>query len=245
MKDALLVDAKKRMHQSLERTQHEFNTIRTGRASVSLLDNIYIDYYGSKTLLKHMSNVSIPEPRVILISPYEPKFLKEIETQISKSDLGINPSNNGKVIRLNVPPLNEERRKELVKLVRKIAEDGRIAIRNIRREINDEFKNNFLKAINDDLNMPKALAVVQELLKLDLSEEDKLATVLDFDKVLGLNLDKIGEEEVPRVIRELVIERRTARKEKNWKESDKLREKIEKLGYIIEDTKDGSRVFKK
>lgn len=107
---------------------------------MSLLDNIYIDYYGSKTLLKHMSNVSIPEPRAILISPYEPKFLKEIETQISKSDLGINPSNNGKVIRLNVPPLNEERRKELVKLVRKIAEDGRVAIRNIRREINDEFK---------------------------------------------------------------------------------------------------------
>lgn len=140
MKDALLVDAKIRMHQSLERTQHEFNTIRTGRASVSLLDNIYIDYYGNKTLLKHMSNVSIPEPRAILISPYEPKFLKEIETQISKSDLGINPSNNGKVIRLNVPPLNEERRKELVKLVRKIAEDGRVAIRNIRREINDEFK---------------------------------------------------------------------------------------------------------
>jgi len=140
MKDALLVDAKIRMHQSLERTQHEFNTIRTGRASVSLLDNIYIDYYGSKTLLKHMSNVSIPEPRAILISPYEPKFLKEIETQISKSDLGINPSNNGKVIRLNVPPLNEERRKELVKLVRKIAEDGKVAIRNIRREINDEFK---------------------------------------------------------------------------------------------------------
>lgn len=140
MKDALLVDAKIRMHQSLERTQHEFNTIRTGRASVSLLDNIYIDYYGSKTLLKHISNVSIPEPRAILISPYEPKFLKEIETQISKSDLGINPSNNGKVIRLNVPPLNEERRKELVKLVRKIAEDGKVAIRNIRREINDEFK---------------------------------------------------------------------------------------------------------
>ena len=140
MKDALLIDTRKRMNQSLERTQHEFNTIRTGRASVSLLDNIYIDYYGSKTLLKHMSNMSIPEPRVILISPYEPKFLREIETQISKSDLGINPSNDGKVIRLNIPPLNEERRRELVKLVKKIAEDGRVAIRNIRREINDEFK---------------------------------------------------------------------------------------------------------
>ena len=140
MKDRLMVETKKRMTQSLERTQHEFNTIRTGRASVSLLDNIYIDYYGSKTLLKYMSNVSIPEARVILISPYDPKFLKEIETQISKSDLGINPSNDGKVIRLNIPALNEERRIELVKLVKKIAEDGRVAIRNIRREINDEFK---------------------------------------------------------------------------------------------------------
>lgn len=140
MKDKLMIEAKKRMHQSLERTQHEFNTIRTGRASASLLDNIYIDYYGSKTLLKYMSNISIPEPRVILISPYDPKFLKEIETEISKSDLGINPSNDGKVIRLNIPALNEERRKELVKLVKKIAEDGRVAVRNIRREINDEFK---------------------------------------------------------------------------------------------------------
>ena len=140
MKDKLIIDARKRMSQSLERNQHEFNTIRTGRASVSLLDNVHIDYYGSRTLLKHVANISIPESRVILISPYEPKFLKEIETQIIKSDLGINPSNDGKVIRLNIPPLNEERRKELVRLVKKIAEDGRVAVRNIRREVNDEFK---------------------------------------------------------------------------------------------------------
>ncbi len=140
MKDMLIIEQRKKMNQSLERTQHEFNTIRTGRASVSLLDNIYIDYYGNKTLLKFVSSISIPEPRTILISPYEPKFLKEIETQISKSDLGITPSNDGRVIRLNIPTLNEERRRELVKLVKKVAEDGRIAIRNIRREINDEFK---------------------------------------------------------------------------------------------------------
>ncbi len=140
MKDMLLSEERKKMSQSLEKTQHEFNTIRTGRASVSLLDNVYIDYYSNKTLLKFISNISIPEPRVILIAPYETKFLKDIESQISKSDLGINPSNDGRVIRLNIPPLNEERRMELVKLARKIAEDGRIAIRNIRREINDEYK---------------------------------------------------------------------------------------------------------
>ncbi len=180
MKDMLLVDARKKMNQSLERTQHEFNTIRTGRASASLLDNIYIDYYGSKTLLKFVSNISIPEPRVILISPYEPKFLREVETQISKSDLGINPSNDGKVIRLNIPPLNEERRIELVKLVKKIAEDGRVAIRNIRREINDEFKKleSESKITKDDLiNSQKEVQEITdefiEKISVSLAQKEK------------------------------------------------------------------------
>lgn len=141
MRDRVISEARKRMTQSLENTQHEFNTIRTGRASAALLDNVYIDYYGTKTLLKHTANISVPEARMILISPFDPKFLKEIETQIIKSDLGINPTNDGKVIRLAIPPLNEERRLELVKLVKKVAEDGRVAIRNIRRDANDEFKN--------------------------------------------------------------------------------------------------------
>ena len=140
MRDRVLSEAKQRMVQSLENTQHEFNTIRTGRASAALLDNVFIDYYGTRTPLKHTANISVPEARMILISPFDPKFLKEIETQIIKSDLGINPTNDGKVIRLAVPPLNEERRRELVKLVKKVAEDGRIAIRNIRRDANDEFK---------------------------------------------------------------------------------------------------------
>jgi len=140
MKDKIISEAKKRMNQSIENTQHEFNTIRTGRASVALLDNIYIDYYGTSTLIKHAANISVPEARMLVIAPYEPKILKEIETQIIKSDLGINPTNDGKSIRLSIPPLNEERRLELVKLVKKIAEDGRVAIRNIRRDSNDEFK---------------------------------------------------------------------------------------------------------
>jgi len=140
MRDRILNEAKKKMTQSLENTQHEFNTIRTGRASAALLDNVFIDYYGTRTPVKHAANISIPEARTIVISPFDPKFLKEIETQIIKSDLGINPTNDGKVIRLAIPPLNEERRRELVKLVKKVAEDGRIAIRNIRRDANDEFK---------------------------------------------------------------------------------------------------------
>ncbi len=128
------------MKQALEKTQHEFNTIRTGRASASLLDEIHIDYYGSKTPLKHIANISIPEARVMLISPYEPKFLKEIEKQILASGIGITPNNDGKMISLNIPPLNEERRKELVKLVKKIAEEGRISVRNIRRDLIEELK---------------------------------------------------------------------------------------------------------
>jgi len=140
MKDKIFKDAEKRMQQAIEKIQHEFNTIRTGRASASLLDEIYIDYYGAKTPLKHIANISIPEARVMLIAPYEPKFLKEIEKQILASDIGITPNNDGKIIRLNIPPLNEERRKELVKLVKRIAEEGRISVRNIRRDLNDKLK---------------------------------------------------------------------------------------------------------
>jgi len=140
MKDLLLSECEKRMKLAVENMQHEFNTIRTGRASATLLDRIFIDYYGARTQLKHVSNISIPEPRTIVINPYESKFIKEIEKQILSSDLSINPSNDGKVIRLHIPPLNEERRHELVRLIKKMAEDGRISIRNIRRDINDELK---------------------------------------------------------------------------------------------------------
>jgi ribosome recycling factor len=141
------------MSVTIEKIVHEFNTIRTGRASVNLLDRIFIDYYGVKTALKHISNISLPEPKTIVISPYEPKLLKDIEKQILASDLGLNPSNDGKVIRLSIPALNEERRKELVRVVKKIAEDGRIAVRNIRREGIEEFKKLEKKAeiTEDDL----------------------------------------------------------------------------------------------
>ncbi|HEY5501405.1 MAG TPA: ribosome recycling factor [Candidatus Humimicrobiaceae bacterium] len=141
------------MSVTIDKIGHEFNTIRTGRASVNLLDRIFIDYYGVKTPLKHISNVSLPEPKTILISPYEPKLLKDIEKQILTSDLGLNPSNDGKVIRLSIPALNEERRKELVKVVKKIAEDGKIAVRNIRRDGIEEFKKLEKKAeiTEDDL----------------------------------------------------------------------------------------------
>lgn len=153
IKDLLLSECEKKMKQSLENTQHEFNTIRTGRASAALLDRIFVDYYGAKTQLRFIANITIPESRTIIISPYEPKFIKEIEKQIMASDLSINPTNDGRVMRLNIPSLNEERRHELVKLVRKISEDGRVAVRNIRREINEELKKleNNKEITKDDL----------------------------------------------------------------------------------------------
>ncbi|MBN1298666.1 MAG: ribosome recycling factor [Actinobacteria bacterium] len=153
IKDQLLLECEKRMKVAIESTQHEFNTIRSGRASATLLDRIYIDYYGTKTQLKHIANISTPEPRTIVVSPYETKFIKEIEKQILSSDLGLNPGNDGKVIRLSIPQLNEERRHELVKLVKKLAEDGRVSIRNIRRDSNEELKKleNSKEITKDDL----------------------------------------------------------------------------------------------
>ena len=148
---------------TIDKIVHEFNSIRTGRASINLLDRVFIDYYGAKTPLKHISNISLPEPKTILISPYEPKFLKDIEKQIQSSDLGLNPSNDGKVIRLSIPPLNEERRKELVKVVKKIAEDGRIAVRNIRRDGIEDFKKLEKKSEITEDDLKNLEAQMQEL----------------------------------------------------------------------------------
>ena len=151
IKDILISECEKKMKQSIENTQHEFNTIRTGRASAILLDRIFIDYYGSKTQLKHIANITIPEPRTIIISPYETKFLKEIEKQILSSDLSINSNNDGKV-RLIIPALMKRGAMSLSGC-KKMAEDGRIAVRNIRREINDELKKlvNSKEITEDDL----------------------------------------------------------------------------------------------
>lgn len=122
------------MQKAVDATQRNFNTIRTGRASASLLDRIQVEYYGVPTGLRAMANVSTPDSTTILIQPFDPSTLASIERAISMSDLGLNPNNDGKVIRLNIPPLTEERRKELTKSAAKLAEEGRVSIRNIRRD---------------------------------------------------------------------------------------------------------------
>jgi len=133
--DELVSDTIRRMDSSIEHTRTEFNTVRTGRASAALLDRISIDYYGTSTPLKQLATINVPEPRMLTIQPFDPGSVKAIEKAIQESDLGLQPSNDGKLIRLPIPQLTEERRKELVKVVRRYAEDGKVAIRNVRRDV--------------------------------------------------------------------------------------------------------------
>ena len=132
--DDLIQDAERRMHKSVEAAQAEFSTLRTGRASPALLDRVQIDYYGQQTPLKQLATISAPEPRMLTIQPFDPNSVATIERAIQESDLGLTPSNDGKLIRLPIPQLTEERRKDLVKVVRQRAEDGKVAVRNVRRD---------------------------------------------------------------------------------------------------------------
>jgi len=133
--EEFLADAKRRMDKSIEATHHEFNSIRTGRASPALLDRITVDYYGTPTSLKSLASIAAPEPRLLTVQPFDPGSMKNIERAIQESDLGLTPSNDGKIIRLPIPTLTEERRKDLVRVVRRVAEDGKVAIRNVRRDV--------------------------------------------------------------------------------------------------------------
>ncbi len=133
--DELLADARDRMSKSVESTRHEFGSIRTGRASPALLDRIVVDYYGTSTPLKQLATISAPEARLLTVQPYDKSSIKAIERSILESDIGLTPSNDGNLIRLGIPELTEERRRQLVKVVRHIAEEGRVAIRNVRRDV--------------------------------------------------------------------------------------------------------------
>ena len=129
-----------RMDKTIDAMKHEFASIRTGRASTSLLDKVMVDYYGTPTPVNQVANVSAPEPRMIIIAPWDKSMIGAIEKAILQSDLGLNPNNDGSQIRLAIPQLTEERRKEIVKVVHKKAEDAKVAIRNIRRDANDAIK---------------------------------------------------------------------------------------------------------
>ena len=138
--EEMMQDGQRRMHQAVEHARNEFSTVRTGRASTALLDRIVIDYYGQETPLKQLATINVPEPRMLTIQPFDPSSMKQIEKAIQESDLGLTPSNDGTVIRLPIPQLTEERRKELVKVVRHLAEEGKVAVRNVRRDVMHHLK---------------------------------------------------------------------------------------------------------
>jgi ribosome recycling factor len=135
MTDELLADARERMSKSVEASLNQFGTVRTGRANPHLLDRIMVDYYGAQTPLKQLATLAAPEARLLTVTPYDKTAMKAIEKATRDSDLGLNPSNDGNIIRLSVPELTEERRRELVRMTRHIAEEGRVGIRNVRRDV--------------------------------------------------------------------------------------------------------------
>jgi ribosome recycling factor len=135
MIDDYLQDARERMRKSVDATRHSFGSVRTGRASPGLLDRIVVEYYGTQTPLKQMATVNAPEARLLTIQPYDKSSMKAIERAIQESDLGLTPNNDGSIIRLQIPDMTEERRREMVKVARHLAEEGRVAIRNVRRDV--------------------------------------------------------------------------------------------------------------
>ena len=163
MINEVFVDVKSRMSKAIEHYRHEVASIRTGRASTSILDGIKVDYYGTPTPLNNISHVTVPEGQLIVIQPFDPNSLVLIEKAIQSSDIGLNPNNDGSVIRLTIPSLTEERRKELIKLVHKIIEEGRVSIRNIRRDANDHLKKHEKGHDLSEDNLKRAMENIQEM----------------------------------------------------------------------------------
>jgi ribosome recycling factor len=140
MLDEIYLDLDDRMDKTVETLESEYKKLRTGRASISLVDGIRVDYYGSATPLSQLATLTVPDPRSITIQPWDTSVVGEIEKAILKSDLGLTPMNDGKIIRINIPPLTAERRRDLVKIVKKRAEESKVAVRNIRRDMNEKIK---------------------------------------------------------------------------------------------------------
>ena len=159
---------------SISVLKEDLNTVRAGRANPSLLDKVMVDYYGSPTPLKNLATIAVPDPRTLLITPFDPKSISEIEKGINVANIGINPSNDGKCVRLVIPQVTEERRKELTKTVKKMGEDSKIAIRNIRRDANDELKKREKAHEITEDELKKALEDVQKATDKTIKEIDEI-----------------------------------------------------------------------
>ena len=170
-----------KIEKSIKFLKDDLNTLRAGRANPAILDKVMVEYYGTPTPLKNLSNISVPEPRLLLITPFDPKSIGDIEKAINIANIGINPSNDGKVIRLAIPQVTEERRKELTKTAKKMGEEAKVAVRNLRREINDELK-----------KMEKASEITEDDLKGALDEAQKIVDD-SIKKIDGIIADKEKE----------------------------------------------------
>jgi len=174
MIDEIFEDLKDRMGKSIESLKREYSRLRTGRASISLLDGIKVSYYDTPTPLNQMASLAVPEPRLIVIQPWDKTAIENIEKAILKSELGLTPINDGKVIRISIPPLTEERRKELVKVARKMSEENKVAIRNIRRDANEMLKDlKKEKEITED-DLYRSQEEVQKITDQFISQVDEL-----------------------------------------------------------------------
>lgn len=181
MLEQVLSSAEDRMEKAIQVLKRDLTTVRAGRASASMLDKITVEYYGSQMPVNQVASVTVPEPRQLVITPWEKNMLGEIEKAIQKSDLGINPMNDGTVIRIVVPALTEQRRQELVKVIRKFAEETRVAIRNVRRDANDELKKAEKAGDASEDETRRATDKIQALTDRFVGEVDKLATARERD----------------------------------------------------------------
>ncbi len=170
-----LAEAETKMQKAVESTQQAFNTIRTGRASTSLLDKVVVDYYGAQTSLKSLANINTPDSTTITVQPYDRSSLNLIEKAISLSDIGLTPNNDGSTIRLNIPPLTSERRKEFVKIAAKYAEEGKVSIRNIRRDVVDSIRK---QEKNAEISEDEAKDLQDQIQKMTDKYINKVETLL-------------------------------------------------------------------
>ncbi|WP_270302259.1 ribosome recycling factor [Baileyella intestinalis] len=177
------MSGKKTLEEKIQATKdnlkENLNTIRAGRANPALLDKVMVDYYGSPTPIKALANVSVPDPRTLLVTPFDPKSLSNIEKGINEANIGINPSNDGKVIRLVVPTLTEERRKELTKSVKKYGEEAKVAIRNVRREVNESLKKQQKDGELTEDDVKTALNDTQKVIDKAIKDIDEMVAAKD------------------------------------------------------------------
>ncbi|MDF2679392.1 MAG: ribosome recycling factor [Brevibacillus sp.] len=174
MAQTVIKDMEDRMNKAIANLKRDLSTLRAGRANPAMLDRVMVDYYGSPTPISQLANVSVPEPRMLIIQPWDKTALKEIDRALQQSDLGISPSNDGVVIRLVIPPLTEERRKDLVKLAGKSGEETKVAVRNIRRDANDEIKKLEKAATISEDDSRRHQETVQKTTDKFIAEVDKI-----------------------------------------------------------------------